>query len=366
MRVAVILTARPSWAKLSPVVGALLAKGADVQLVVCASALLERYGRVVDQVRQEYPDVPLTECWSTYEGATLLTSAKETGALLSDLSTVLHRLQVARVVVCADRHEVVAAAQSAAYLHLPLVHLQGGERSGSIDDKARDAITALSDYHCVCTPAAAMRVYALTGDYARIRVTGCPSIDLAHQVKDEPPVTRHELGGVGPDVDPEGPFLTLLQHPVTSEPDSYGQMQTTLEALGQIHMPLVAFWPGEDAGQEGSAKALRDWREARPSHSVRYVKTLPPKRFLKLLTQTRCLVGNSSAGIREASYLGTPVVNIGSRQTGRERASNVVDVPHDVTRILDAVQYQRLRRYPSSPLYGRGDAAQKIAEVVLG
>ncbi len=366
MRVAVILTARPSWAKLSPVVGALLAKGADVQLIVCASALLERYGKVVDQVRVEYPDVPITEVWSVYEGASLLTSAKETGALLGEIASTLCRLRPDRVVVCADRHEVVAAAQAASYLHLPLVHLQGGERSGSIDDRARDAITALSNYHCVCTDRAAMRVYAITGAHERIRVTGCPSVDLCHGAMAETGVTSAELGGIGPEIDLTGPFLTLLQHPVTSEPDAYEQMSTTLEALGSIHVPVVAFWPGQDAGQEASAKAMRDWREAHPSHSVHYVKTLPPLRFLKLLTQTRCLVGNSSAGIREASYLGTPVVNIGSRQHGRERAKNVVDVPHHADAIRIAVEGQRHKSFKSSSLYGRGDAAQKIAEVVCG
>ena len=364
MTVCVVLTARASWAKLGPVCDALVRRDVTLRLVVCASALLERYGNVSAIVEQSHP---ITErIYSVVEGATLETSALETAVLQSALARTFARLKPDMVMVCADRHEVLAAAGAARMLEIPICHLQGGEHSGSVDDDIRDAVTSLSSLHCVCTPAAAMRVYALTGDYARIRVTGCPSIDLAHQVKDEPPVTRHELGGVGPDVDPEGPFLTLLQHPVTSEPDSYGQMQTTLEALGQIHVPLIAFWPGEDAGQEGSAKALRDWRESHAYHSVRYVKTLPPKRFLKLLTQTRCLVGNSSASVREGSYLGVPAVVIGTRQFGRERASNVVEVPHDVARIRAAVDYQRLRRYPSSALYGRGDAAQKIAEVVCG
>ena len=143
MRVAVVLTARPSYAKLKTVIVALLARHVDVQMICCASALLERYGRVVDVVRADFPQLEITEAWSTYEGANLITSAKETGALLTELGAVLSRLRPDVSVVCADRHEVLAAAQAAAYLHLPLLHLQGGERSGSIDDRIRDAITQL-------------------------------------------------------------------------------------------------------------------------------------------------------------------------------------------------------------------------------
>src|SRR3990167_9826074 len=104
MRVAVVLTARPSYAKLKPVLSALVARGVDVQLIACASALLERYGRVVDVARKDFPDVEVTEVWSVYEGANLLTSAKETGALLTELSVVLSRLRPDHVLVCADRH----------------------------------------------------------------------------------------------------------------------------------------------------------------------------------------------------------------------------------------------------------------------
>jgi UDP-N-acetylglucosamine 2-epimerase len=171
----------------------------DVRVIACASALLERYGRVVEVVRADFPEVAIEEVWSTYEGANLLTSAHETGALLCGLTPVLHRLQPGVAVVCADRHEVLAAAQAAAYQHVRLVHLQGGERTGSIDDRVRDAITQLSSVHCVCTTQARLRVYALTGDYEAIHVTGCPSIDLAREALSEPPVTVEELGGSGAD-----------------------------------------------------------------------------------------------------------------------------------------------------------------------
>ena len=367
MKIAVILTARASWAKLEPVCRALTARpDVELQIIACASALLERYGRVVDVVKEQGYEVA-AEVWSTYEGANLITSAAETGALLTALSGTLHALRPDVGVVCADRHEVLACAQSLSYLHVPLVHLQGGERTGSIDDKVRDGITHLADYHCVSTPHAQMRVYSLTGS-DQVYLTGCPSIDIAHAAVTSPPVTMDELGGSGPRLDLAHPFLLVLQHSVTNEADVSGwQMQQTLEAVGAVPLPRIVLWPGEDAGQEALAKAIRVWKDERPELAIHTVRNLPPMRFLRLLMQCAALVGNSSAGIREGSYLGVPVVNIVTRQQGRERGPNVRDVPYDIEAIWSAtIDQVNHGPYPRSGLYGRGDAGERIAEVICG
>jgi UDP-N-acetylglucosamine 2-epimerase len=206
--------------------------------VACASALLERYGRVVDVIQAQGFSIA-AECWSVYEGENLLTSAKETGALLGDLAGVLRALDAGIVVACADRHEVLAVAQAAAYLHLPLAHLQGGERTGSIDDRVRDSVSALATYHFTCTELAKYRVYGLTGAADRIWNVGCGSIDLAKRALSEPPVTGDEIGGTGPWLDTSQPFLLVLQHPDTRSADAAGaQMRTTLEAL-PAHVPAL-------------------------------------------------------------------------------------------------------------------------------
>lgn len=339
----------------------------EPQIIACASALLERYGKVVDVVKAQGYDIA-AEVWSTYEGANLLTSAKETGALLGELGSVLQRAESDCVVVCADRHEVLAAAQAAAYLHVPVVHLQGGERSGSIDDRVRDSITHLSDVHCVATDVAKHRVYALTGEYDSVHWTGCPSIDLAKEAQQLPPLKGDELGGTGPLLDLAHPFLIVLQHPVTQEADdAEAQMRTTLEAVGHVPLPRIVFAPGEDAGADGISRAIRAFRHQHPEQSIYTVKNFPPAQFLRLLTQCAVLVGNSSAGIRECSYLGVPVVNVGSRQLGRERGPNVVDVPHEAEAIVRAIWAQRAHGpYRSSALYGDGTAGEKIAEVICG
>lgn len=365
MKVAVVLTARPSWAKLEPVCRALAKRpGVELQIIACASALLERYGRVVDVVRAQGYAIA-AEVWSTYEGSNLVTSAKETGALLVELSAVLSRVRSDLVCVCADRHEVLAAAQAARYLHVSLAHMQGGERSGSVDDRVRDSITALADVHCVSTEQAKYRVYALTGDWSAIHLTGCPSIDLAREAAADPPVTLDEAQGTGAALDLAAPFLLVLQHPVTDEADqAEAQMRTTLEAVSRVSLPTLLLWPGQDAGSDAMAKAVRAFRHERPDYPLLTIKNLPPRRFLKLLQQAAVLIGNSSAGIREGSYLGVPVVNVGTRQLGRERARNVIDVPHDAVAILSAIKQQHGRRYRPSDLYGTGDAGERIAEVL--
>lgn len=359
MRIAVVITARPSYARIQTAITALLTRDVDVQIVACASALLERYGRVVDLMRADYPTVPITEVYSTYEGATLITSAKETGALATELASVLPRLAPDRVLVIADRHEVLAAAQAAAYLHLPLVHVQGGERSGSIDDKCRDAITQLADIHLVATERAKYRVYGLTGSFA-VHQVGCPSVDLAHRALNDAPVQFEELGGAGAAVDLARPFVVILQHPDTrSAGCATAEMTLTLQAAFDVQTQIIVFWPGEDAGAEGMAKVIRT------TTGIHTIRHLPAKRFLKLLTQASCLIGNSSVGIRECAYLGVPVVNIGDRQHGRERARNVLDTPHDLAAITTALRRQIAHGpYARARLYGSGDSGERIAEVL--
>lgn len=355
-----MLTARPSYAKWKSVLSALKARpDVELQIVVAASANLERYGRVRDVLERDGHTITV-ECWTVLEGATLLTGARETGLAMMDLASTYHQLNPDVVCVMADRREILAAAAAATFQGIRVAHMQGGESSGSVDNVVRNAVTALADYHFPSTERAARRVSNLTDASDRVWNFGCPSLDIAKQAQGEPPVTVEELGGAGADIDLSRPFGVLLQHPVTSEADQAGtQMVQTLRAWPPS-LPCVAFWPGQDAGQELAAKQIR------LAHAhIHTVRNLAPSRFLQLLIQASVLVGNSSAGIRECSYLGVPVVNCGSRQTGRERGPNVLDVPHDADAIHAAIERQIAHGpYPSSALYGTGTAGERIAEVL--
>lgn len=360
-RICVVVTARPSWTKLQTICEALRdMPDVELQIVACASALLERYGRVVDVIKSQGFEIA-DEIYSVHEGETLVTSAKESGALLSALADSLRRLRPSLVAVMADRHEVLAAAQAAAFLHVPLAHMQGGERTGSIDDRVRDSIAALADHHFPCTDLAALRVYSMTGS-AHVWNFGCSAIDLAKRAQTEAPVTLEELGGAGQPLDLSKPFILALQHSTTDEAEqAHAQMWETLHALPDL--PVVAMWPGQDAGSQGISKAIREYQET--YGTLHTVRNLPPSRFLRLMTQASVMIGNSSAGIRESAYLGVPVVDIGTRQRGRQRAKNVLWAPHDAGQIQEAIQTQLAHgRYASSALYGSGEAGKQIAEVL--
>lgn len=254
------------------------------------------------------------------------------------------------VVTVADRHETLATSIAAAYQHIPLAHIQGGEHTGSIDDKVRHANSMLADYHFPATEQAAtvLRHMGVTGG---IYTLGCPSIDLASESVADPRWERH---------------LVVLQHPVTNEAAAAAsQIDETFAALTSPEFddrPILWLWPGQDAGSDDLAKRLREHREHDEAGDIEFRRHLPASQFLSVLRSASVLVGNSSAGIREASYLGCPTVNIGTRQSNRERAGNVIDVGYSSYAIRDAISRQLAHgRYPSSDLYGHGRSGEAIA-----
>jgi UDP-hydrolysing UDP-N-acetyl-D-glucosamine 2-epimerase len=367
--VCVVITARPSYSRVKSALTAIQAHpDLKLQLVVAASALLDRYGTASRFIERDgYPIA--AKIYMVLEGENLSTMAKTTGLGLLELSTVFDNLRPDVVVTIADRYETLATAIAATYMNIPLAHIQGGEVTGSIDEKVRHAVTKLSDLHFVSTQGAAERVIRMGEDPATVFVTGCPSIDLAAEVLRRPemdfdPFARY--GGVGDRFAIDGGYLVLLQHPVTTEYAlALKHAQETLYAVRRLGLPVLCFWPNVDAGSDGTSKALRTFRELeRPEH-VHFFKNMAPEDFLKLIRNARCLVGNSSVGIRESSFLGVPVVNVGSRQAGRERGPNVLDVPYDRDVIRSAVERQLAHGpHPSHPLYGDGRAGEKIADLL--
>ncbi len=365
-RVCVVITARPSYARVKSVMEAIARHPKlELQLVVGASALLERYGPVVDVIRADgfEPDAVV---YMVVEGENLVTTAKSTGMGVVELATIFDNLKPDIVVSVADRYETIATAIAASYLNIPVAHLQGGEVTGSIDEKVRHAVTKLSNLHLVSNEAARDRVIRMGEDPSTVFVTGCPSIDLVARVladgeEDFDPFSRY--AGVGSPFEPGGGYLVVMQHPVTTEYErALDEIWETLEAVEALGMHTFWFWPNVDAGSDGISKGIRHFRETREIPGTYFFKNLAPEDFLRLLDAASCLVGNSSVGIRESAYLGLPVVNIGTRQAGRDRARNVVDVDHDRARIAQAVREQVAHgRYERSELYGDGRAGERAA-----
>ena len=368
-RVCIVFTARPSYARIKTVMEAIRDhEDLELQLVVGASALLERYGPVVDVIRADgfEPDAVV---YMVVEGENLVTTAKSTGHGVVELATIFDNLHPDVVVSVADRYETLATAIAAAYQNIPVAHVQGGEVTGSIDEKVRHAVTKLSDLHLVATEGARERLIKMGEDPSTVHVTGCPSVDLAARVTAdgaEPFDPFDHYGGVGARFDSGAGYLVVMQHPVSTEyEDALEQVTETLEAVKALDVPTFWFWPNVDAGSDRISKAIRHFRETRDIPHVHFFKNLAPEDFLRLLMAARCLLGNSSVGLREGSYLGVPVVNVGSRQSGRERGDNVTDVGYDRAAIVAAVRtHWGNGRCPSSTLYGDGSAGQRIAELL--
>jgi UDP-hydrolysing UDP-N-acetyl-D-glucosamine 2-epimerase len=252
-------------------------------------------------------------------------------------------------------------------MNIPVVHVQGGEVTGSIDEKVRHAVTKLSNLHLVSTTLAAERVKRLGEEPASVIVTGCPSIDIAAEVEARPELDFdpfEKYGGVGEKPDLSNGYLVVMQHPVTTEYDeARHQVEETLYAVKDVGLPVLWFWPNADAGSDGTSKGIRVFREKEDPTAFHLFRNMFPEDFLRLLLHSTAIVGNSSVAIRECSYLGVPAVNIGSRQQGRERGRNVIDVDHNRGAILAAIRSHLARgRGEAEHLYGDGKAGARIAD----
>ena len=368
-KVCVVVTARPSYSRIKSALRAIADHpNLDLQLVVAASALLDRYGYTIKYIEQDGFEIT-ARVYMVLEGENLVTSAKSTGLGLVELATVFDNLQPDVVVTIADRYETLATAVAASYMNIPVAHVQGGEVTGSIDEKVRHAVTKLSDLHFVATHKAAERVIRMGEAPATVFVTGCPSIDLAVAILEDPALNfdpMEKYGGVGDRVDPSDGYIIVMQHPVTTEYElARRHVMETLYAVQELGAPAMWFWPNVDAGSNGTSKGIRTFREFDHAPNIHYFKNMIPEDFLRLVYNSLCIVGNSSVAIRECSFLGVPAVNIGTRQMGRERGPNVLDVDYDRSRIGEAIRHQMNNgHYPRDTMYGDGKAGQRIADLL--
>jgi UDP-hydrolysing UDP-N-acetyl-D-glucosamine 2-epimerase len=366
-KICVVVTARPSYSRIRTALRAIQQHPQlELQLVVAASALLDRYGNAIQAIERDGFPVK-ARVYMVVEGENLVTSAKSTGLGLVELATVFDNLSPDAVVTIADRYETLANAVAASYMTIPVVHVQGGEVTGSIDEKVRHAVTKLSNLHLVSTKLAAERVLKLGEEPDTVVVTGCPSIDIAAEVAAQPALDFDpfvKYGGVGPQTDLSKGYLVVMQHPVTTEyEEARQQVDETLYAVTAIGLPVLWFWPNVDAGSDGTSKGIRVFREREKPENLHLFRNMFPEDFLRVLVHSTAIVGNSSVAIRECSFLGVPAVNIGSRQLGRERGNNVIDVPHDRTAIAAAVgEHMRRGRPAADHLYGDGRAGERIAD----
>lgn len=342
----------------------------QLQLVLGASALLDRFGKVEDLIRSDGFEPDFT-FHNIVEGENPTTMAKSTGLGIIEASMIFNNLKPDFLVVVGDRFEMMAVTIAAAYMNIAIAHTMGGEVTGTIDESIRHAITKFAHIHFPANEDARARIIKMGESSENVFNVGCPRLDLVREelLKDSClEISKlFELNrGVGAFFDVKKPFLLVSQHPVTTEyGDSRNQIESTLKALNEIKMPTIMLWPNADAGSDDISKGIRTFREKNKPDWLHVFKNLPTSTYIHLMNTTSCLVGNSSSGVREGAFIGTPVINIGTRQNQRLSSQNVINVDYSEKEILCGIQKQvEHGKYAQDFIYGDGHTGKRIADIL--
>jgi UDP-hydrolysing UDP-N-acetyl-D-glucosamine 2-epimerase len=368
----VVVTARPSWARVKHLVFSYgeMAGYDNVRLTLVGPAVSHRYG----DISKKLPE------WLKFEIVSALNESDSLDAValscVNGSTSLIHKWSRNRpdcVLVIADRTETLGVSLAASLMQIPLIHLQGGEISGSIDDKVRDANSKLADFHLTTNEFTASRLKEMGEDSELIKVVGCPSIDIVAEVLERDSALTNtnsdDLGGVGASFSLFSDFGMIMFHPDTLNQSENIEWAKQLIKLTQVSsFNWIWFWPNPDHGSHEISHEIRKAREFGALSNIRFIVNLSPEDFVGLAITAKTLVGNSSFGIREASFIGLPVVNIGKRQSGRQKAANVLDIPTVIgfEELLGMVnQHIQKGIFTQSTLYGSGDSGQKASTAIL-
>ena len=366
-KICVVVNSRANYGRIKSVMRAVQQHpDLELQTIVGASALLHRFGHAVDVIRADGFE-PSATVYSIVEGENPTTMAKSTGMAIMDLSTQFENLLPDVVLTVADRFETIATAIATSYMNIPVAHTQGGEVTGSIDESVRHAVTKLAHVHFPATDLAKDYLLRMGEEPERVHMTGCPAIDLIAGLDLSLPEDLFKNNkGVGAALDTNKPYLVVLQHPVTTEfGQGFEQVRETLVAVLALDMQTAWLWPNVDAGSDDVSKGLRMHREHQGDGKLHFYRNFTPEDYARLIGNAACLIGNSSSGLREGAFLGTPVVNIGTRQRNREHGPNVVHAAYDRVEIEAKARAQIAHgTYHCSPLFGDGSAGRRIADIL--
>jgi UDP-hydrolysing UDP-N-acetyl-D-glucosamine 2-epimerase len=299
------------------------------------------------------------------EGGTVSAMTKSTGFGLLNLPEIFEELKPDIALINGDRFEIFSVAIASAFMNIPLAHIEGGDVSGTIDNSIRHAITKLAHIHFPATKESERRIICMGEDARMVFTYGSPTIDMVKGIDttlDNSLFDRYPTH-VG-SIDLTKPYMLIAHHPVTTEhKDNYRQMKELLAAIDVVGMPQFFVSTNIDAGSDGIARAMREYRAGPGAARSVFHKHVSLEDYTKLLAHATVAVGNSSSFLREAGYFGTPAVIVGTRQQFRERGENVIEVTSQTEKIVEALQQQlRHGKYPSDLRFGDGTASSKIAE----
>lgn len=403
-KICVIVTSRADYGRVSAVLRALREhKNVTLQIVACRADFFEYlryqffYGKVSSAIK--------TASWYLWAGVTSLFLGKhkraEVGSIapllrkhgfepdlnipiflprrdedamleasaraIREVGKALKKLRPDIVLIHGDRFELLPIAMSAAFLNIPIAHIEGGDVSGTIDESIRHAISKLSHIHFPVTEQSKERLLRMGENPESIYVSGMSAIDTLRELDttlDSGFVSRNGNGGLS-SFEVSEPFALVMYHPVTTRREKNNEdILSVLEAVSKLPIQKVIIAPNIDAGSMSIIRGKWELAHTKGSQTVFY-KNVPEEDFYRLLNNAKVAIGNSSSFLREAAYFGTPVVLVGDRQQGRERGHNVVEVPHDVETIVQTAQAQMEKgRYEPDLRFGSGYTGTHIAKVL--
>jgi len=363
-RVLAVTGSRAEYGSMRPVLRA-LARSPDVALELLVTGMHFAPAFAASLAEIESDDIcPRHRVEIHPADATGLAMARALGEQTARMAEAIAAIAPDIVLVQGDRGEMLAAAIAAAHLDIAVAHMSGGDRTGSIDDAIRNAITSFAHLHLTTCAESSARVIAMGESPSRVIEVGEPALDAILALDPEPPeALAVELG-----LDLAQPLVIATQHPVTTEAGDAGrQIVETLEALESLGLQTVFTYPNTDAGADAIVSAL----EARRGRAwLRVVPHLGSRRYMSLMRIASVLVGNSSSGIIEAPSFRLAAVNVGTRQHRRTRAVNVIDVGYDrhliragVERALGNMQFRAVLAGCINP-YGDGRCAERTVEAI--
>lgn len=332
--------------------------GLDLDLVVTGMHLSQRYGMTVEEIVASGLRVAARIPFVT-EASNGSAMAHNLAATLSGCVEAFEQLRPDIVLLLGDRGEMLAGALAAIHLNIPIAHIHGGERSGTVDEPVRHAISKLAHFHFVSSENARTRLVNMGEQPDHVFVTGAPGLD---GLLDLAVLGRQELcARVG--FNSTARLGLIVYHPVLQEAEKAGdQVAALIRACLSKKLQLIALMPNSDAGNEGVRRVLESYAD---HPDVRVRTHLPRTEFVSWMAASDLMVGNSSSGIIEAATFGTPVLNVGIRQNLRERNPNVIDVVADEREVADAISQALLAgRFAAENFYGDGQSGKRIVELL--
>lgn len=329
-KVAYVSGTRADFGLMTPILRAIeKSKKLDLQIYATGIHLMSKFGETFKHVKKEFPGAKIIQ--AAFKADDRAAMAQFGGKFLDNITSAFKKDRPDLVLTLGDRIEMLCTATACLYLGIPTAHIHGGDKTSTVDEVARHAITKLSHLHFPATEESSQRIKKMGEENWRIHVVGAPALDI---VLNEKLPTRQELFREL-DLNPKDKIILVTQHPVSEETENADkQMKETLAAVKKFNLPNIVTYPHADPGGRKIIEVIEKERDNPLCHIF---PSLKYKQFLALEREAAVWVGNSSGAMIESSSFKTPVVNIGTRQLGRQRGENVIDVDYDRNEIAKAI-----------------------------